>query len=80
MTAAMADPIRIYVALLDESVEVWRPVDATHVDADSYRILGVNEAPEDERWEFEEGTLVRCRARSFADGSAGLVAFEKVPK
>ena len=74
----MADPTQIYVALLNEGVEVWRPVDATHVGSDRYRILSPNETPGDERWEFQQGALVRCRTRTFADGIVGLVAFEEL--
>jgi hypothetical protein len=68
---------RIYVALLDEAVEVWRPVEAANEGEDRYRILSANADPEDERWEFQQGDLVRCRRKTFSDGGSGWVAFEK---
>jgi hypothetical protein len=78
VAAPMTDTMRIYVALLDEAVDVWRPVDATHLGADRYRILTPNETSGDERWEFEQGALVKWRACTFADGTVGLVAFERI--
>jgi hypothetical protein len=64
----------IYVALLDEGTDVWRPVEAQPEGA-FYRI--VDSVPEDEKWAFHPGSLVRCEPRQFAEGS-GLVAVEAV--
>jgi len=36
----MSETRTIYVALLDEGVDVWRPVDAEHVAGDLYRLRG----------------------------------------
>lgn len=68
---------KIFVALLDEGVDVWRPVEATHEGDDRYRIVSKNQDPEDERWAFKSGDIVRCRRQAFGDGHVGLVAFEK---
>ena len=66
----------IYVSLLDEGTEVWRPVSAEHVRDDVYRIKG--EAPDDtETWQFTTGETVRCRQRKLSSG-LHLVAYEKV--
>jgi hypothetical protein len=64
----------IYVALLDEGTDCWRPVDAVQLNKDTYRI--VNPPIEDERWQFESGDVVHCRERVFADGELLLEAFE----
>ena len=64
----------IYVALLDEDVEVWRPVEASR-EGEFYRIGG--SVPEDERWTFTPGSLVRCEQRELSEGPA-LVAVEAV--
>lgn len=45
----MSMPI-IFVYLLDEGVDVWRPVDAEIVAPDWYRILSENENGDDEHW------------------------------
>jgi hypothetical protein len=66
----------IYVALLDEGIDVWRPVEAQKVSPDSYLIVDQDYDPRIERWEFEPGTIVRCRKES-RDGRAILVATEK---
>lgn len=66
----------IYVALLGEGTDVWRPVQADRVDCQRYQIVGT--VPEGESWEFEPGSIVRCKETHFSDGAHGLVAYEKV--
>jgi hypothetical protein len=69
-------PVTIYVALLDEDVDVWRPVAAEHLEGDLYRLL--DETPEGEVWEFATGDVVRCRMRRFSGRPEdALVACEK---
>jgi hypothetical protein len=65
---------KIYVRLLDEAVDVWRPIRAAHQADDVYRI--VSGAVEGEEWEFSTGALVRCRRETLADHGEELVAFE----
>jgi hypothetical protein len=71
----MDEPCVVYVALLGEGTEVWRPVAAEQVGPDLFRLLGP--APEGESWEFGPGAVVRCRERAFAGGARGLVAAEQ---
>jgi len=65
--------------LLDEGVDVWRPVTAQRLHDNLYRLI---EAPlEGEAWEFERGDTVRSLRRQLS-GDEGkitdcLVAFEK---
>jgi hypothetical protein len=66
----------IFIALLNEGTDVWRPVLAACAHDDVYRIIG--EQPEGEDWQFLTGEMVRCRQQTFADGETGLVAQEKV--
>jgi hypothetical protein len=66
---------KIYVPLLDEGTDVWRPVSAEHVREDVYRIVG--EDPEDERWRFSSGQLVRCRQQKLSAGNC-LAAYESI--
>jgi len=70
--------VQIYVYLPDEAVDVWRPVDAEPVDEQAYRIVSTNPEPEDERWEFSTGEVVRCVLKVFSGGERGLVAVERV--
>jgi len=72
----MTERVKIHIKLLDEAVDVWRPVDAEHLGGGDYRVLGP--IPADEVWEFQPGDVVCCRKRDFADNRAGLVAFEKI--
>jgi len=68
----------IYVALLNEGVNVWRPVQAIVVGDEVYQIVSENEAPGDEQWEFSTGDLVRCVRKSFSGGSTGSVAVQRI--
>jgi hypothetical protein len=67
----------IYVPLLEEGAQVWRPVHADHVSEDVYEIT-VEQEPKGERWAFPPRSVVRCRRQVFDDGASGLVAFELV--
>jgi len=64
--AMTAEPpkVQIYVRLLDEGTEVWRPVSAAQA-GDAYLLEGP--VPEGELLEFPVGTLVRCQPRKFQD-------------
>jgi hypothetical protein len=64
--------LKIYVPLLDEGVDVWRPVEAVQEAEDVYRIL--SEPIAGETWAYSSGSRVRCR-RQRLDGGEELVAF-----
>ena len=73
----------VYVRMLDEGVNVWRPVPATPIGGGRYR-LGVLDGgiPSDELWEFPPGVVVECEIQVLMEGvSAGptLVAVRKAP-
>ena len=57
----------IYAYLLEEGADVWRPCRAEHLGGDRYRIL--DEAPDDEIWEFVTGDVVRCRLKKIGTGN-----------
>jgi hypothetical protein len=58
----------IYVSLLGEGVDVWRPVRAEHFFNNVYRIVSHQHVPETETWEFEPGSAVVCEKIDSADG------------
>ena len=62
----------VHVALLDEGTPVWRPVEARHLEAAVYELLGP--LSEGERWQFPPGQLVECELHAFPDGGEVLVA------
>lgn len=64
----------IYMPLLNEGVNVWRPVEATGLSADTYRVEG--EVPDGEEWAFDPGTIVRCKSKTFDGGEKKLTAIE----
>lgn len=56
----MSGRTKIYVALLDEDVDVWRPVSAEHVAGKVYRITDKSHDPLLESWQFRPGDAVVC--------------------
>ncbi len=68
----------IYIALLNEAVDVWRPVEAVQIEKYMYQITAVNENPDDEQWQFTTGDTVLCREKHFQNGSRGLIAVKKI--
>ena len=67
--------------LLDEGTDVWRPVQARSLGHGRFRIVSENRNPEDEKWQFTSGDVVRCEMEDLMDGTASaanLVAVEKV--
>lgn len=71
LAVVVATERTVYVQLLDEAVDVWRPVVAVAEADDVYRLPDA--APTDGRWEFSPGARVRCESREF-DGEVVLVA------
>ena len=69
----------IYVNLLDEGTDVWRPVEAEILGENLYRIISENKTPEDENWEFATGDIVRCERKLLSDSEPNfcLVAVSK---
>ena len=69
----------IYITLLDEGTDVWRPVRAEQVTGDLYRLA--EKPPQHDRWPFGIGDVVRCKDRALT-GTHGhstrvLVAYER---
>jgi hypothetical protein len=65
----------VYVRLLDEGTDVWRPARATALSDGTFRLLEPDGYdPNAEKWEFPPLTKVRCVTRKFTDGGEGLAA------
>ena len=58
----------IFVSLLDEGVDVWRPVHAVHVRDNLYRILDQAYDRDLETWQFVPGDEVICDMIASSDG------------
>jgi hypothetical protein len=67
----------IFILLLNEGLEVWRPVKAVEIEKDVYQIISKSETTDDEILAFNYQDLVKCRQKKFSDGIQGLVAYEK---
>lgn len=70
----MSNPtlLTVFVRLLDELVDVWRPVQAERTATDTYRLVDVAESDrgsdESEIPEFPIGSIVRCEERPLSGG------------
>lgn len=64
----------IFVRLLDEGTDVWRPVEAIQIDANTFQIASDNPSPEDEIREFGRGQNVKCKEVLSEEGDMILVA------
>jgi hypothetical protein len=82
MTDPSTELTTIYVYLLDEGVDCWRPIDAVKRGDNLYEIVSKNPDPEDEKWEFSTGDVVRCVLKTLMDRQPheSLVAIEKVER
>jgi len=66
----------VYVYLLDEGTDVWRPVNAERVNESQYRLDPNVLMPDGESWEFPPGLLVECDRKRLSDGEQ-LVAVRR---
>jgi hypothetical protein len=64
----MRDTAEIFVSLLDERVDVWRPVQAERLHGNVYRIVDEPYNREIETWQFEPGDEVVCEPIELSDG------------
>lgn len=68
----------IYVYLVDEGTDVWRPTRGRRIGAQVYEVLATsNYDPAIETWQFVPGTLVQCEERVLR-GDRVLVAVRAV--
>lgn len=72
-TASSTDWTQVHVRLLDEAVDVWRPVRARALSEHLFR-LSEDPRPDDERWSFAPGDAVVVERRRGDDGAEVLIA------
>lgn len=68
----------VYIQLLNEGIRVYRPVPATHINGNIFK-LGGDEFydPEDEQWEFLPGSIILVEEQNL-DGEIVLVAIKQL--
>jgi hypothetical protein len=69
--------VTVYMPLLGEGINAWRPVQAIKRTDGFYKITSHNDDPEDENWSFSNGDIVRCEPKVLNDGEEHLVIIEK---
>jgi hypothetical protein len=67
----------LYIALLDEDVEVWKPMQGSRISGSKYLIIGDETDPDFESLQFKPGDTVICEERLLSGGQA-LVAVRAV--
>lgn len=68
----------IYIPLIDEGTEVWRPTMGEEITDMTFLVLPTpTYDPENEHWAYPPGTLVRC-AYKIMSGINVLVAVENI--
>lgn len=78
MASDIKKTVPIYIQLLDEGTDVWRPTQALDVGNGSFRVLPTPDYdPEDEIWEFLPGSLVRLGKKRISVGEV-LIAIEQI--
>lgn len=70
------EEVEICVFLDDEGTDCWRPVMALPIENDLYQITSINDNPEDEKWQYSRGDIVRCANKVLSDNTNHLVAIE----
>ena len=74
--APVSDTEIIYVRLLNEGTDVFRPTRSIPIGGDKYRLLLDDQIDiNDETWEFSPGSIVRCRVIE-SEGEKILLAVE----
>jgi hypothetical protein len=69
--------VLIYIRLLDEGTDVYRPTQGLMVDDMVFKVLPTEHYdPKDEYWEFPPGKIVRCK-KELKNGHELLIAFEE---
>jgi hypothetical protein len=64
----VSDLTEIFVSLLDEAVDVRRPVQAEHIHDNVYKITDQPYDREVETWQFEPGDEVVCEMVESSEG------------
>lgn len=73
----------VYVYLVNEAVDVWRPTMGRRLAGGRYMLLPTDDYEDSgEGWEFPPGTIVECETRILSGGfesAPRLVAVRQVP-
>lgn len=59
----------IFVRLVDEAVDAWRPIRAERLEDNRYRIVEQRYDRDTEEWQFEPGDRVVCELIDSDEGS-----------
>lgn len=70
-------PQIVYVKLLNEGTEVWRPVPAEELIDGVFRLTEDPAIkPDDEVWQFDPGSSVSCERRTLSVGDCWVAVKE----
>lgn len=63
----------VQMPLLDEGIEVWRPVSCRSIGGELF-VVDAQPIPEAEKWMFLPGQVIRCEPHQFSSGEVLLTA------
>lgn len=72
-TGSSTERATVFVRMLDEGTDVWRPVQAIRLGETTYRIAD-DPVPEDEAWVFQPGDVVVVEHRQGGAPETTLIA------
>jgi len=61
----------IFMPLLQDGTDVWRPIEVTPLQDALYRVEG--SMPDDETWQFPPGSVIEIKWKKFSNGESRLV-------
>ena len=67
---------QIYIYLIDEGVDAWRPVEAEYIKERIFKIISKMDPTE--IWQFLPESIVRCEEKVMSNGEKCLVAVEQI--
>jgi hypothetical protein len=68
---SVASVAEIYMPLLKEGTDAWRPINVTPLQGGVYMVEGP--MPDGETWLFTPGTVIQIKWKKFADGQSRLI-------
>ena len=68
----MIERVAVYVELLDEGTQCWRPTSAVKVSGNVFVLTNENHDPDTEKWSVLPGSLITIEQQQTTNGSFGV--------
>ncbi len=78
MVKGMSESETVYIKVLNERTEVWRPVECINQDDFIFLIPNDTKVPDTETWQFQPGARIQCGVRELTSNRKIIVAYSLV--